>query len=247
MDWRQPQSTGTITTGSPPGLQANTRTCQSRRNDCASSSLGKGSIRFGSAVVVEGSFQAFLAEQTKLHAATEVVPQPPPAHLDQTAPTTPAGQDTAETVHILQHGETIWELARNRYHLNPAVLLRHNNITSPGKLQAGTKIRIPGEHPPETPAPAKEVVAGWYGSYHQGRLMANGRRFNMHAATLAHRNMPIGTKVELENPKTGEKAQAVVTDRGPYHQGRDVDLSYGLAKRLSLATQGIGTLKMRVL
>ncbi|MCU0398887.1 MAG: hypothetical protein MUC73_12395 [Cyclobacteriaceae bacterium] len=46
MDWRQPQATGTITTGSPPGLQANNRTCQSRRNDCASSSLGKGSLIF---------------------------------------------------------------------------------------------------------------------------------------------------------------------------------------------------------
>lgn len=246
MDWGQPRSTGTNTTGSPPGLQANTRTCQARRNDSASSSLGKRSIRFGSAVVVEGSFQAFLAEQTKLQAAAEVVPQPSPVPPDQHTPATPA-QDTAETVHILQHGETIWELARERYHLDPAVLLRYNNITSPGKLQAGTKIRIPGENQPETVAPTKEVVAGWYGSYHQGRLMANGRRFNMHAATLAHRNMPIGTKVELENPKTGEKAQAVVTDRGPYHQGRDVDLSYGLAKRLSLATQGIGTLKMRVL
>jgi rare lipoprotein A len=197
--------------------------------------------------VVEGSFQAFLAEETKLLADGQTAPNSTPPQTDRTVSTTPEVKDNAETVHILQHGETIWELARDRYHLDPADLLRYNNITSPGKLQAGTKIRIPGEQQQVTDASSKEVIAGWYGSYHQGKVMANGRRFNMHAATLAHRDMPIGTKVELENPKTGEKAQAVVTDRGPYHQGRDVDLSYGLAKRLSLATQGIGKLKMRVL
>jgi len=53
--------------------------------------------------------------------------------------------------------------------------------------------------------------------------------------------------VELENPKTGERAEAVVTDRGPFHRHRDVDLSHGLAKRLSVARKGIGKLKMRVL
>lgn len=197
--------------------------------------------------MVEGSFQAFLAEQTKLQAALQTTPRSTPTQTDRTVPTTPESKVDAETEHTLQHGETIWELARDRYHLDPADLLRYNNITSPSKLRPGTKIRIPGEQQPVTDVPSKEVVAGWYGSYHQGKVMANGRRFNMHAATLAHRDMPIGTKVELENPKTGEKAQAVVTDRGPYHQGRDVDLSYGLAKRLSLATQGIGKLKMRVL
>lgn len=247
MDWGQ-RITETNTSGSQPGVQTNTRMNSSRRNDGVSSSSSRGSIRFGSVVAVEGSFQAFLAEQTSLQAAAQVAPHSTQTQVDQAAPLTSEGKGRQmETVHILQRGETIWELARERYHLDPAVLLRYNNITSPGTLQAGSKIRIPGEHSPETVTQTEEVVAGWYGSYHQGRMMANGRRFNMHAATIAHRNIPIGTKVELENPKTGEKAQAVVTDRGPYHQGRDVDLSYGLAKRLSLTTQGIGNLKMRVL
>jgi len=96
-------------------------------------------------------------------------------------------------------------------------------------------------------AASEEVVAGWYGRFHQGKLMANGERFDMNKATIAHRDMPIGSKVELENPETGQKVRAVVTDRGPYHQGRDVDLSYGLAKRLSIAEQGVGKLKMRPL
>ncbi len=84
-------------------------------------------------------------------------------------------------------------------------------------------------------------MAGWYGEYHHGRLMANGERFDMHGATIAHRDMPMGTRVELENPQTGQRVEAVVTDRGPYHRGRDVDLSYGLAERLSLTSRASAT------
>ena len=247
MDWGQPRTTGTITTGSQPGIQARDRIGQARRNDGASSSSGKGTLRLGSPVAVEGSFQAFLAEQTRLQAAVATAPPSVPASIDHAASVPPNGQKTVKTAHIPQHGETRRELARKLDHLDPAGVLRSSKRTSPGKLQTGTEIGTAGEQSTETATPDKEVVAGWYGPYHQGRLMANGRRFNMHAATLAHRNMPIGTKVELENPKTGEKARAVVTDRGPYHHGRDVDLSYGLAKRLSLTKQGVGNLKMRVL
>lgn len=148
---------------------------------------------------------------------------------------------------MLKKGETVWELARKTYRVDPAEILRHNGIDNPNALQAGQKIRIPLGNATKQEDASKEVVAGWYGEYHQGRLMANGERFDMHDATIAHRSIPIGSEVELENPKTGEKARAVVTDRGPYHRGRDVDLSYSLAKRLSIAQQGVGTLKMRVL
>jgi rare lipoprotein A len=150
-------------------------------------------------------------------------------------------------VHILRKGETIWGLAREKYKVDPAEILRCNKIDNPNKLRVGQQIRIPTETQGGLTGASEKVVAGWYGEYHQGRLMANGEPFDMHGATIAHRNIPIGAEVELENPKTGEKARAVVTDRGPYHRGRDVDLSYGLAQRLSIAKQGVGNLKMRVL
>ena len=94
---------------------------------------------------------------------------------------------------------------------------------------------------------AVKVVASWYGQYHHGRLMANGEPFNMFAATIAHKDLPLGAKVRLENPETGQHVIATVTDRGPYVAGRDVDLSYGVAKRLSLTKEGVGKLLMTVL
>jgi rare lipoprotein A len=77
--------------------------------------------------------------------------------------------------------------------------------------------------------------------------MANGRPFNMYAPTIAHKELPLGTKVELRNPRNGQRVVAVVTDRGPYIEGRDVDLSYGLAKKLDMVEQGVGKLMMRII
>lgn len=192
------------------------------------------------AVVVQPNFQQFLDQQTQALSTNEGS-----GALQKAANL--ATQPAAEAIHTLKKGETVWELARKQYQVDPQEILRLNNITNPSTLQVGQQLRIPAREQGSITTASEEVIAGWYGHFHQGRLMANGKRFDMHGATIAHRDMPIGSKVELENPETGQKVRAVVTDRGPYHQGRDVDLSYGLAKRLSIAEQGVGKLKMRTL
>ena len=155
-----------------------------------------------------------------------------------------AAKNSKTAPHTLKSGETVWGLATKKYHVNPQDILELNNIKDPRTLQIGQTLRIPE---PAGPSGKEEVVASWYGSYHQGRPMANGKPFNMYAQTIAHKDIPLGTKVLLENPETGERATATVTDRGPYVQGRDVDLSYKLAQRLSLDKQGVGNLIMEVL
>jgi rare lipoprotein A len=163
-----------------------------------------------------------------------------------------------ERTHTVKAGETIWDLAVNTYHVNPDDLLKANNITDPRSLQIGRTLRIPdgtAQVAAEQVAAADqevtddktEVVASWYGSYHHGLTMANGKPFDMFANTIAHKDIPLGTKVSLENPDTGEKVTATVTDRGPYVKGRDVDLSYKLAQSLSLDKQGVGNLILQVL
>jgi rare lipoprotein A len=145
--------------------------------------------------------------------------------------------------HRVQPGETLWELAVKRYHVNLQEIMAANNITDPRTLQIGQELKIPQpEYPRE-----EQVVASWYGRDFHGRPMANGDIYDMYAATIAHKEIPLGTRVELKNSETGEKVQAVVTDRGPYVEGRDVDLSYGLAKKLSLLDRGVGNLVMRIL
>jgi len=146
--------------------------------------------------------------------------------------------------HTLKAGETVWELGVKVYHVDPEEILRLNNISDPRRLSIGQNLLIPD--PP--PRPQQEsVVASWYGEYHHGQPMANGQPFDMFSPTIAHKEIPLGTRVRLENPATGQQVTATVTDRGPYVAGRDVDLSYQLAKQLSLEHLGVGRLIMEVL
>lgn len=151
---------------------------------------------------------------------------------------------SAERSHTVKPGDTVWELAVRVYNVDPKEIMALNKIGDPRKLQIGQTLRIPGK---VQSAGKEEVVASWYGADHHGRPMANGDPFNMYGATIAHKELPLGTRVRLENPATGEHVIATVTDRGPYIAGRDVDLSYRLAQRLSLERQGVGSLTMEIL
>jgi rare lipoprotein A len=89
------------------------------------------------------------------------------------------------------------------------------------------------------PSVSWEVIASWYGPRHQNKLTANGQRFNMYKNTLAHRTLPLGTRVRLVNLENGNSAEGIVNDRGPYVKGRDVDVSYAMAKQLGFVKKGV--------
>jgi len=207
--------------------------------------VGRSSLN-GNWFVREG---ATLSDQPKTDFAA-TLKQANTQKLDsQKAPQTAAATGTneakgsEESTHTLKAGETVWGLATKKYHVHPEDIMRLNNITDPRSLQIGQTLRIPKPQALEK----AEVVASWYGQYHHGRPMANGEPFDMHGPTIAHKEIPLGTRVLLKNPATGEQATATVTDRGPYIKGRDVDLSYQLAQQLSLDKQGVGNLIMQVL
>lgn len=92
--------------------------------------------------------------------------------------------------------------------------------------------------------------ASWYGQQFQGRRMANGEPFNMHDPTIAaHRTLPFGTRLLVENPRTGRSQIVVVKDRGPYTRdpGRSLDLSRAAADRLGYTASGVAHLTVTVL
>ena len=97
------------------------------------------------------------------------------------------------------------------------------------------------------PAGAETVTASWYGRHHYGRLMANGERFDMNRLTAAHRRLPLGTRLRLTLPETGESVVAEVTDRGPYAHGRSLDVSRAVAARLGVLRRGVFRLRVEVL
>ena len=82
-------------------------------------------------------------------------------------------------------------------------------------------------------------IASWYGDYHHGMTMANGKPFDMHALSIAHKSLPFGTKVRITNVNNSKQIDLIVTDRGPYIKGRVVDLSYAAAKEIGMVGAGI--------
>ena len=95
--------------------------------------------------------------------------------------------------------------------------------------------------PATASSPTMEV--SWYGGKFHGNKMANGRRFDKNNPTLAaHKTLPFGTKIRLENPDTGKTLVVTVSDRGPFVRGRDLDVSEAAARQLGILRHGSGAL-----
>lgn len=80
--------------------------------------------------------------------------------------------------------------------------------------------------------------ASWYGREFQGRLTASGERFNMNDMTAAHKTLPFGTVLMVKSLDTGKSVKVRINDRGPYKQGRIIDLSHSAAKKLDMLKTG---------
>lgn len=83
-----------------------------------------------------------------------------------------------------------------------------------------------------------EGFASWYGKELQGRPTASGEMFDMHKMTAAHRDFPMNSLVLVKNTDNGKKAMVKINDRGPYVEGRIIDVSYVAARELGFAEKG---------
>jgi rare lipoprotein A len=89
-------------------------------------------------------------------------------------------------------------------------------------------------------------MASYYGKGFHGRKAADGDRFSQNEMTAAHRKLPLGTKVIVENPDTGEQVEVKITDRGPYadKKRRIIDLSKAAADSIGLIEQGVAPVRL---
>lgn len=79
---------------------------------------------------------------------------------------------------------------------------------------------------------AESGVASWYGHPFHGRTMANGKTYNMHANTCAHKTLPLGSRILVTNHSNGKSIFSTVTDRGPFIGNRILDMSLALKNAL---------------
>jgi len=90
-------------------------------------------------------------------------------------------------------------------------------------------------------------VASYYGREHHGKKTANGEIFDMNKLTAAHRSLPFGSQVKVTNLSNQRSVIVRINDRGPYYQGRIIDLSQAAAERLEMVQAGITKVKLEVL
>lgn len=89
-------------------------------------------------------------------------------------------------------------------------------------------------------------LASWYGTKFHGNRASSGETYDMYAMTAAHKTLPLPTYVEVKNLKNGRKAIVKVNDRGPFHEGRIIDLSYAAATKLGVVATGTAPVEIRV-
>lgn len=87
-------------------------------------------------------------------------------------------------------------------------------------------------------------IASWYGEPFHGRRTASGAVYDMEKMTAAHRALPFGTRIRVENVDNGRSTEVEVNDRGPFARGRILDVSHAAARALGMI--GPGTARVRI-
>jgi rare lipoprotein A (peptidoglycan hydrolase) len=133
------------------------------------------------------------------------------------------------------------------------------NPTTAGRMsnppQASSSLQNP---PPATrstsntsgqpkPLAVWECVSGWYGEPFDGQLTATGEIYDMYATTAAHQTLPLGSVVRIVNTRNHRSQVVRINDRGPFVEGRELDVSYEVARRLGFDQRGLAKVRMELL
>ena len=90
-------------------------------------------------------------------------------------------------------------------------------------------------------------IASWYGNKFHGRTTANGETYNMYEHTAAHKTLPFNTIIKVVTLKTGLSTLVRINDRGPFIEGRIIDLSLSAARDLNLVKEGIAEVRLEII
>ncbi|PKF62249.1 septal ring lytic transglycosylase RlpA [Psychromonas sp. psych-6C06] len=89
--------------------------------------------------------------------------------------------------------------------------------------------------------------ASWYGNKFHGHLTSNGERYDMYAMSAAHKNLPLPSYVRVTNLENEKSVIVRVNDRGPFHEGRIIDLSYVAAHKLDIIKSGTAKVEIELI
>lgn len=106
-------------------------------------------------------------------------------------------------------------------------------------------------HRKSIPGSSREVsgtetgLASYYSESYNGKKTANGEFYYSSELTAAHKKLPFNTKVKVTNLSNGKTVKVRINDRGPYVEGRIIDLTRAAAKKIDMLTDGVVKVKIR--
>ena len=90
-------------------------------------------------------------------------------------------------------------------------------------------------------------IASWYGAPYHGRPTSSGEIYDQEQLTAAHRTLPFGTWVEVTDLDNGKRVNVRITDRGPFVDGRIIDLSLAAAREIDMVRSGIARVRLKII
>jgi rare lipoprotein A len=110
-----------------------------------------------------------------------------------------------------------------------------------------TSAHVPSPVKPARIGETETGIASWYGPPYHGRRSANGEIYDMEKLTAAHRTLPFDTWVEVTNLVNKKHVDVRITDRGPFVNGRIIDLSLAAAREIDMVGSGIVRVRIKVI
>jgi rare lipoprotein A (peptidoglycan hydrolase) len=133
--------------------------------------------------------------------------------------------------------------------VNPTTAGRMSNPTQTAYSQSTTlptqlKSEVNGQ---PKPLAVWECTSSWYGDDFDGQPTATGETYDMYATTAAHPTLPLGSIVRVVNTRNHRSQVVRINDRGPFIEGRELDVSYEVARRLGFDQRGTAKVRLELL
>jgi len=155
--------------------------------------------------------------------------------------------DGPKSMHVKKRSTEYFSEAEYGVKASPRVTTKRSRLPrGGGRDQVGKPYKVKGKwyYPKEDRNYAKTGAASWYGDAFHGRLTANGEIYDMTHLTAAHPTMPLPSYARVTNTKNGASVIVRVNDRGPYANGRIIDLSKRAAELLDYTHAGVAKVKV---